>query len=311
MLRRPISLSALRHQSGFKRKHTTRIYLAALAATFIIAEAAFAATGAAYLKIPNGPVEIALGQTGVSYAEGGSAVWWNPALIASGNRGLSLQAFHWLADGQGTFGAGSFKTSWGGLGAYFFDLGMPGFEARERPGPADGTFALHQSVLAVAGAANLPFNLNVGAALKATMDDVFGDYAYNYPVLDAGVTWKKGDLAAGLAGSNIALSHRRPEELPRTLRAGASYKRHFGDFSLLGTTEFAAIRGIPPTIHAGVEAGWRDGFFLRGGWMGGSGVSRPSFGVGVVTGPYSIDAATTLYDPALGSSWRIGLGMTL
>ncbi len=270
-----------------------------------------ASTGVAFLKIPNGTAEIGLGQSGVSHASGGSAAWWNPALIASGDRGLSLQLFRWIGDSRGTFTAGSFKTSWGGVSAYLFDLSIPDFEARDIPGPAVGFFTVHQSVLALATAAQLPHGLQAGVALKGWMDDIYGDHASDFPILDAGLTWQRGALTAGLAGSNLSLSKHSREPLPQTLRLGGTYRPEMEDYSFLGTGELSYVKGRGTALHVGAEGGWKARFYLRAGWMGGNGISRPSFGLGVMAGSYMIDAALTMNEEALGTTWRMGVGMKL
>jgi len=282
-----------------------------LITALVLSADSIAATGSAFLKIPNGAAEIALGQTGVCNASGGAAAWWNPALVGVNDQGISLQSFRGFEDGRGVFGAASVKTGFGGVGAYLFDLGTPGFEVRERPGPSQGTFTLHQSLLALAASVRLPFNIGIGAALKGTMEEMFGVTVYDYPLLDAGLIWGRDLYTVGVSTSNIELSQHNRDAAPSTVRAGGALRHSFGEFGLAGTVELSSVKGIPPAYHGGIEAGWRERVFLRTGATYSAEEVRPSFGLGLLISAYTIDAATTVNDPLLGSTWRIGLGMKL
>jgi len=287
----------------------TRKILILLAALALCSDA-MAATGSAFLKIPNGAAEIALGQTGVSHATGGASAWWNPALVGA-NQGVSFQSFKGFGDGRGVFGAASVKTSFGGVGAYLFDLGTPGFEVREGPGPSQGTFTLHQSMLALAASVRLPLDIGAGVALKGTMEEMYGTTKYDYPLLDAGLIWGWQKFMFGAAVANVELSQHNRDAAPATVRAGGTVYQPVGEFVVMGSGEVSSVKGIPPAYHAGVEAGWREKVFLRTGATFTDSEIRPSFGIGLVISAYTIDAATTVNDPLLGSTWRVGLGMKL
>jgi len=135
----------------------------------------FSTTGWAFLSIPHGTREVAMGETGVSHARDGSAVWWNPAHISTAETSIWFQGFRWIEDGKGSFGGAKLRTSWGGVAAYYINHGMDGFEIRNRPGPAQGEFTLHQVVFA-GGAALRPMqNLSVGVVYKGAFEEIYGD----------------------------------------------------------------------------------------------------------------------------------------
>lgn len=265
-------------------------------------------SGAAFLKIPNGAAEISLGLSGVSHSRGGSAAFWNPARAGIGGSSLGLQFFRWLGDGRGTFGTVSFETTWGGVSAYLFDLGIDDFEARERPGQALSTFTVHQSVLAVSGSLKLPMNLRVGLTTKGYLEDIYGDVAAQFPLLDAGLAWTAGKYSVGLMGANLPVNDRMDNPPPMTARLGVSRKDIIGDYSLMDVAEYSVVRKLKGQAHLGLEAGYRERFFLRAGATISPDEVRPTFGIGFESNPYRIDAAIALYDEALGSTWRVGLG---
>ncbi len=268
-------------------------------------------TGAAFLEIPNGATEISLGMSGVSHSRGSSAVFWNPARIGFDGNNLGLQFFRWLGEGRGTFGAASFETKWGGLAAYIFDLGIDDFEARDRPGPPLATFTVHQSVTAVAASVKLPMQARAGLAVKGYIEDIYGDVAKQFPLLDAGVSWSSGVWSAGIMGANFAINDRMDNPPPLTIRTGLSRKDSFGEYSLMDVAEFSVVRNSKGTAHLALEAGYKERFFIRGGAALSEDFVRPTFGLGLEAGPYRIDAAMALYDEALSSTWRVGFGYRL
>ncbi len=285
-----------------------KIVISGLVALVISSNAMAEASGAAFLKIPNGAAEISLGMSGVSHSRGGSAAFWNPARAGIGGDNLGLQFFRWLGDGRGTFGTASFETTWGGLSAYLFDLGIDDFEARERPGPAASTFTVHQSVIAVTAAVNMPMDMRVGLTMKGYLEDIYGDVANQFPLLDAGVSWSGGKWSAGLVGANMPVNNRMDNPPPMTARVGVSRKDYLGDYSLMDVVEYSAVRDQKGTAHLGLEGGYKERFFVRGGAAVSGDFVRPTFGLGFESGPYRVDAAMALYDQALGSTWRVGLG---
>lgn len=282
-----------------------------LAVSAALTVTSFAATGVAFLKIPNGSAEIALGEAGVSQPFSPASSVWNPALLGNGEGGLGIQFFHWLGDGNGLFGSVVFPTRWGGFGGYIFDLSTPDIEVRNQPGEAVGTFTAHQSIIGVSAGARMPYDLNVGASLKGYLDEIYGSTVDDYPILDAGMSWKKGSWAAGASVANIGLADNSPAPLPRIKRVGGSYSGQVENLDYTGLVEYSKTTGEVDLFHCGVQLKWQNLISLRGGWVGGSGVSRPSFGLGFVVGVYTIDTALTLQEKGLGTTWRAGVGMNL
>ncbi len=289
----------------------TKYFTAALLTLSLATSAIADPSGAAFLKIPNGAAEISLGMSGVSHSRGSSATFWNPARAGLEGANLGLQFFRWFGDGRGTFGAASFETKWGGVAAYLFDLGVDDFEARDRPGPPLATFTLHQSVGAVAASLKVPHGVRIGLAVKGTIEDIYGDIAAQFPLLDAGASWSSGKWSAGLMGANLPINDRMSSPPPMTMRAGISRRDAYDDFSLMDVAEVTLVRNLKGTAHLALEAGYRERFFLRGGAAVSGDFIRPTFGFGFESSPYRIDAATALYDEALGSTWRIGLGYSI
>ncbi len=284
----------------------------AILVMLLITGSVSAMNGLAYLKIPNGARETAMGETGVSHARGGAAGWWNPALLAVNDSEVEFQIFQWLADGSGSFGGASIQTDWGGYGAYYFNLGLDGFEVRDHPGESEGTFALHQIAIAGGAAVNLGYGLSFGATYKTFTEDIYGDRRSGYNVFDAGLHYEKGDSwSAGTVITNLGPSDAAADPLPLTIRSGLSYERKYGDFGILVTGEGTAVMrdDDDPTLHFGIEADWIEQFYLRGGFISGYDTHSWTTGVGIVYNRIRADISVTPYDDPLGSVWRLGMGL--
>jgi hypothetical protein len=293
----------------FKQRITLSIWVLLLAVLF--STPAEAATGAAFLKIPNGATEISLGMSGVSHSSGSNAIWWNPARIGIGGSYLGIQFFRWLGDGRGTVGTAGFKTKWGGLGASVFDLGMDGFEARERPGPADAEFTVHQSIAVVGGALNLPYGMRGGLSFKGFIEQIYGDVSAQFPLIDAGLNWTGGQWNAGAAVSNMVVNDRMGDPPPLTGRIGVTRIDRVGAFQFKDAVELSFVRNLPGWVHVGLEVGYSERFYLRGGVAANKDDVRPTFGLGMETGSYIFNGGMALFDQALGSTWRAGFAYRL
>jgi len=269
---------------------------------------AVAATPYAFLTLPVGAREAAMGETGVSHARGGGASWWNPALLTR-NGGAEFDVVNWFADGRGSFGGVSVPGRWGGLGAYYFNLGIPDIEVRDRPGPAVGTFTAHNTLAAGGAAFHIGGNAAAGMTVKWYQDDIYGDAATVSGMVDVGAVWQRGALTLGATASNMELWDYVTPDLPITYRAGGAYRWQREEYSVTAAGEAVTPDAGGFYMHFGAEAGWRETLFLRSGYMAGHDSRAFSFGLGVAKGAYRTDVAVTPYDNGLGQVWRVGVGV--
>jgi len=267
--------------------------------------------GLIFLKIPNGTRETAMGETGVSHSMGGASSAWNPALAGEGVSSIEFQGFRWLFDGQGSFGGAKIRTSWGGLSAYYFQLGVDGFEARERPGGYSGTFTLRQVVVAVGGAYRLPANFTVGVTTKGYLEDIYGDREEGIGLFDAGLSWKSGDWSAGAMVANTGLTEDGEDPLPTLARGGLTYSKKFGEYGLVSSLEGSYMQKYDPTVHLGIEGNWSETLFIRAGLLSGNESYFYSCGLGVTYKGILADIAVTPASGEIGHILRVGLGYRL
>ena len=270
-----------------------------------------AAIGWKYLTIPNGAREIGMGETGVSHSSSGTAVWWNPAHLGTGETDVWFQGFRWIADGRGSFGGVRVKTSWGGLGAYYFNHGMDGFEIRDRPGPSQGEFKLHQAVIAGGASVRLKNQVNLGLIYKASLEDIYGSTYYTANILDVGAHWRIKNWSLGAALNNVSVAHNEEDELPIAMRFGASRQLTIDRFDVVLAAEADFENGGNRFLHVGAEAGWRRSLFLRLGYMSGHDSRNLTFGLGAAVKRYHVDFALTPMENDLGTTWRMGIGLDI
>lgn len=270
-----------------------------------------AATGWAFMSIPNGTREIAMGETGVSQARDASAAWWNPAHIGQSHTGFWFQGFKWIEDGSGSFGGAHLQTDWGGVAAYYVNHGMEGFEVRDRPGDPQGEFTLRQAVLG-AGIAYHPMKkLSVGVVYKGGYEDIFGDRLDVWNILDLGVLLKTNDFNFGFSVANIGFENPGDDAYPTTYRLGMSRDYKVGPVDLIVAFDGIAEREDHKYYHFGFESNWSERIFIRAGYMAGHESRNFSGGLGFIYNQFNVDFAITPFENDLGTTWRVGLGMKI
>ncbi|MFH0766182.1 MAG: hypothetical protein V2A61_07155 [Calditrichota bacterium] len=270
------------------------------------ANSALAVVGHRFVMIPPDAHGTALGETGVSYNPGGTGIWWNPAHLC-GRTDLWLEGWSWMGEGRGSFGGARVGSDKGGLGAYYINLGLPGFEARDRPGDSQGEFTLHQAVFATgAGWSVFPF-LQTGAIVKAHIEDIYGKRYQSPAYFDFGIKSNYGPWETGLAVRN--LTTRRHPDTPATIQAGLSREYAIGALNLRGIGEGSLEQGGDRHLHLGAECSWMQRLALRMGWSSGHDARGLTFGLGAAAGRYRVDWAWLPFRHELGDSWRMGIAV--
>ena len=271
----------------------------------------YAETGWAFMSIPNGTREIAMGETGVSHARDGSAAWWNPAHIGQSHTGFWFQGFTWIEDGSGSFGGAQLRTNWGGIAAYYINHGIDGFEVRDHPGDPQGTFTLRQVVLGT-GIAYQPFeNLSVGVAYKGAYEDIYGDRLDVWNIFDIGLLFKTDGFDFGLSVSNAGFSNPGDDAYPTTYRAGLSNNYKLGPVDLIVAADGIFEQNEDKFFHFGLESNWSERIFVRAGYMAGHESRNFSGGLGFIYNQFNVDFAITPFENDLGTTWRAGIGVKI
>jgi hypothetical protein len=274
-------------------------------------------SGLAFLGIGPDASGMALGDAGVAIADGPFATERNPAGLANpGGSAIGMTHHQWIA-GVRTYGlAGKFFLGQTGLGLYARATGSGDLAARDRPGPANGTFDV-QFVVAGLGLARSIGPLRVGVGAKYLSERIFTAIATGYAI-DVGVQLaliegvQLGAVFQNM-GSMESLAD-RPTELPHTFRIGASVQPFrvlaFEDgstlFDALLTAEISrnTVDGRS-NFHFGASANVLETVRLRLGYLSNDALRDFSAGLGITAGSVRIDYAVIPFEAGFGGPGHI------
>ncbi|HQU72944.1 MAG: PorV/PorQ family protein [Calditrichaeota bacterium] len=258
-------------------------------------------TAAQFLKIGVGGRAIGMGNAYTAIAEDITAVFWNPAGIARipGNGEAGFNHANWLADIDFDFAAVSFNSpGLGSVSASIISLRVPDDVVRTFENP-EGTGQVWDAASIAAGityARNLTDRFAIGFTGKFVQERIFNIRANGFAV-DFGVlfdTPMEGlTLAASISnfGTKMHLNGRdlfvdinpssedggatnipgeyRTEyfEMPLNMKFGLAWHAiENDDLQLLLTTEANQPNDNAEYINSGVEFGFKNTVFLRGGY---------------------------------------------
>ena len=300
------------------KKNKMLIFVTVLAVLFSITTGnaqgidKIAQTGMKWLSIPIGARAAALGNAYTAGTPDASSVFWNPAalaLIGSGN--VFINRTEWIADINvnaasvsyevgtiGTFGIHFMSVDWGEIKGTQF---VQGLELYERTGtfePADfgiGISYARQISDKFIGGGNVKFlHEDLQGGLIGTFDNPRQyDATLNAIAFDFGTLFYTGykDLRFGVTIQNISAEYKYRYEafpLPLTFKFGLAMdlaKSFFlgeeSDQSVTLLVDAVHPRDFSERLHFGLEYGFRDMLFLRGGYKSNYDEEDLSFGAGI------------------------------
>ena len=276
------------------------------------------------LRLGTGARYAGMGDAGVSLARDATAVYWNPAGLASvGTTSLALQHNEWLQTVRVETAALAHATSLGVFGLYFSGMYTDEIErttiASSTP---EGTFNVYE--VAVQGAYGRSLarseklgDLDVGLGFKGLFSGLDDDTANGWAVdVGARLRSRLPGLTFAAAGQHLGPEITfvaEPFQLPATLRVGADYQRsvpaYRSDFVVAYDLE--VVNDDDLRNHFGVEWTYLELVSLRGGVKTGFDSQNGSFGVGVRRGGYRFDYGFTAIDNDLGNVHRFSIGIDL
>lgn len=204
------------------------ILIAVLVISYIGKAFSLGETGAPFLTIDIGARATAMGGAYTSLADDPTALYWNPAGIASVKRfEVELMQNFWIMDMGVQFMGVVFTTKIGSFGASVIYSGSGELERYENF-QKTGDYSAYDLAMGVSYAKSLPAGVSVGLTVKG-IQQVIDDARGRTVAGDFGVLWKVpfiNNLNAGLSVSQIGRWIRFYEEedpLPLTARFGLSY----------------------------------------------------------------------------------------
>jgi hypothetical protein len=275
-----------------------------------------------FLKFGTDARAAGMGEAFVSFSDGVTAPFWNPASI-SGAEGTQISLTHsqWFQDVTAEHFSSAFRAGNNAFGLSLSLGKVPDIERRE--GPTTEPLALfdaHDMVLSLSYARHLKAKLAAGVTVKWIYEKIDISSASGLG-FDLGGVWSPfsgsarpvlGSLSFGAAVSNLGSKMKFEKEaysLPTQYRAGVSY---FGEKEGWQSDFRFGLDVVKPRdddtkIHLGGEAGLHQTLKLRAGYQIGYDEKTLSFGMGVEFKNYAINYAFVPYESDLGDVHYVSL----
>lgn len=288
-------------------------------------------SGLDFLNIAPSTQLLSLGEASTATPTGASAIYTNPALLVQ-QSGNSAEASYtlWVSDVYNQFAAVNLVQERYAFGFGVYNSQSAGFEARDNPGDAAGTFNIGYLSLAASGAYKFgPFSAGITA--QYLREEVFQFRANGY-ALSGGILLNllEERVRIGAALQNLGEMENLNEvstNLPTTFRAGikANLIRFVtpgvNDFPVLLSIHTEYIRALEDIsrsdytseedgddfLTVALSAKAADLFYLQGGYKFGP-TERPfSIGAGMNVDPISVHYALVPFSTGYGTVHSIGI----
>jgi hypothetical protein len=273
-------------------------------------------TGAAFLKIPVGPRVVGLGEAAAAYIDDASALYYNPAGLASVSTfDILLSHNQWFLDMNQEYVAGVYGTEDLGKFGLAFDYwgsgSIQGINIRGETIPGYIFSVADWSLACGYGRRFGDFSFGFGLKFIHQQMESLSNSAWAFDVGAMYQTPIEG-LRVGASATNVGPTTELYQEiygLPVQGRLGWRYDRSFSGIALGVTQDFIISEAEKPGIAAGVECRPVDILALRLGYRTGSdydGFSGLRAGLGISWQGLGVDYAFAPYGK-LGASHRISI----
>ncbi|UCB53434.1 MAG: PorV/PorQ family protein [Candidatus Zixiibacteriota bacterium] len=275
-----------------------------------------------FLKFGTDARAAGMGEAFVSFSDGVTTPFWNPASI-SGTEGTQIGLTHsqWVQDITAEHFSSAIRAGDNAFGLSVSLGKVPDIERRE--GPTTEPLALfdaHDMVLSFSYARHLKGRSAAGITVKWIYEKIDVSSASGLG-FDLGGIWSPfsgsgrsvlGNLAFGAAISNLGSKIKFEKEaysLPTQYRAGVSYfaERDHWQSDVTMSLDVVKPRDDDSKIHLGGECGFHRTLKLRLGYQIGYDEKAVSFGMGVEFKNYAINYAFVPYKSDLGDVHYVSL----
>jgi len=280
----------------------------------LLSTASFAQTGFAFLEIPVGARESALGGSGVALVTGPTSAAHNPAALAE----LKYTSFSALTtrhfgDARASYFGLNIKARKFSITPHFWGTAIPDLEYRTAPtsepiSEFDATF----SAVGISSGWHLTKNLSAGVTARYLHSKIHYESAEGWSS-DAGFLWHAPveQLSIGAAVNHFGAVNQYATDdvtLPTTARLGGAWTQELGTAGgFLITAEGAAVKDQTPRFSGGAEYKAPQYLALRVGYVAGLDTQGLSFGAGLDYRRFRVDYAFLPYKEELGEGHRVGL----
>jgi hypothetical protein len=273
-------------------------------------------SGLSFLKTGVGARSLAMGEAYSSLAADPSAMYYNPAALRLQQvPQVALMHKEWIQGVQSEFIAGSVPTDILSCGISLISTNVSGIEARSTPGPAIGTFGMHDIAAGVTIAASVTPDIAVGITGKYLLEKLYTDQSTGYG-LDLGATvmspWNVRFSAAVCNLGSMSEFITEAPVLPKMFRVGAGYSTPVesmeGTLTLASDIVSFSEEGLTH-LHMGAEFDYHESFALRAGYQTGYEAKSFSAGAGFRYGMVKVDYAYVPFTYDLGSTHTFSVNL--
>ncbi len=268
-------------------------------------------TGLAFLKTGISARAIAMGDAYSSISEDATSILYNPALINLGENNVTISHNISLVDFTSSFMGTKFVFNKFGIGVGVLRAGVDDIEVRTGPGSPLEKFNSQDITINFGISYNVYENISVGLASKFIYEKIYVDDASGFG-FDIGTIYKKDMFSFSFVLANIgSMNEMRSAriKLPTLARFGGSYKYSHKDFNFIGAIEgFKVLEGGKFHIHSGLEAGYKETFFIRVGFQTNYENKNFSAGLGIKYKGIVLDYAFIPYSHSFGTGNTFSIG---
>ena len=259
--------------------------------------------GGQFLKIGVGARATAMGSAFVSVADDASAVYWNPAGIARITKNVaSVNHTAWLADISFTQACYLFHIGFfpGTFAVHARSLYMDSQPVRTvfRPDGEGRSFDAGDVAFGVSYARSLTDKFSAGITANY-VQSTLATYSASATTFDFGTLYDTGyrSLRIGMSIQNLGSDMKFIEDtvkMPTVFRVGMSMSLYEdASHRILSSAEFSHPPDNNERANWGLEYGFKEFFFLRGGYLFKYDLERYSAGVGFKI-PSSLNSEATI-----------------
>jgi hypothetical protein len=280
--------------------------------------------GLSFLKNGVGARSVAMGNAGVTSADLGAAMYYNPALLADDEQAsISIDHNEWIQDITTEYIGVSLPLDGWTFGLSLGLTSVSGIELRDTPSPEpDGYFDSQNFAGGVTVAFSVGTLFDFGVNAKYIFEKIHVDDASGY-AFDFGISTKPfrdsdlADLRFGVALANLGSMsdlNTMATELPTLMRYGAGYAFPVEALKSSVNVEVSGLTLLEEeTTHAniGVEFDYVNMVFLRLGYRSGFDDKDISFGAGARYSSLRFDYAFVPFKESFGNAHTIALSIML
>lgn len=288
-------------------------------------------SGMDFLNIAPSPHQLSLSEASSATLTGSSAIYSNPALLVMEPRS-SVEANYtlWIADVNNQYASANFVNEDYAIGFGLYNSRSNEFEARDRPGPSQGEFAI--SYLSLSGSAAYRAGaFSAGITAHYLREEILQLRANGYAI-SAGIAGEflRDRIRVGAAVQNLGEMedlNQTDTPLPSTLRAGVTanlievttpgrndlpillsvHTEWIHPLEDLPGTDYTNSRENDDFFSLALSADIADLIQLRGGTLFGP-TDRPfSLGLGFNIDPVTVNYAMIPFSTGFGMAHSIGL----